>query len=332
VLLERKAAIIREELGRFSHSEQTIDQQNTEEEKKSTDIDADPRQTQVLRRSYNTPLRARVITLTNEWGPTKTSKKTGIPVENIKRWLKKGPQRKRGSGRPIKHPDLDFALVAYVKHQRDLKLAVPVRKLLAKARQLCRDKNITDLKLSNGWVQKFCHRHNLVRRKKSTTITKDDNSLELSIRAFTLKFVYEVLEGEVYDHDQVLNFDETSISRDAPSNYTLEGKGARRVAIRSTGQEKTNYTMALTVSLTGEKLRSVLIWPGTGEARKKCVVPDNTFIYYREKSWMNKILMLKWVNDVVAKRTRKLKQGKRGLVIVDGVSFHKDKEVNTNVF
>jgi hypothetical protein len=109
----------------------------SEEEKKSTNGTEDSSTPLTMRRSYATPIRSRAITLVNEWGITKTSEKTGIPLENLKRWRKKGPHRKKGSGRPIKHPDLELALIAYVKHQRDLKLVVSVRKVLAKARALC---------------------------------------------------------------------------------------------------------------------------------------------------------------------------------------------------
>jgi hypothetical protein len=126
----------------------------------------------------------------------------------------------------------------------------------------------------------------------------------------------------------VINFDETSIARDSAGNYTLEKRGAKTVAITTTGSEKTNYTTALSVSLNGEKLPAILIWPGSGTRSKKQVIPDNLYLYYREKSWMDTALMLKWINDVLQKRKRKLSEGKKGLLIVDGVSFHKDKKVS----
>jgi hypothetical protein len=140
-------------------------------------------------------------------------------------------------------------------------------------------------------------------------------------------FVQNVLESDVYDHNHVINFDETSVSRDAPPNYTLDKRGTSTVGIKTSGVEKTNYTIGLSITLTGEKLRSVLIWPAKGRETKKCVVPDNVYLYYREKSWMDKNLLLKWIDDVIAKRTRKIQEGKKGLVIFDGVIFHRDKEV-----
>jgi hypothetical protein len=72
-----------------------------------------------------------------------------------------------------------------------------------------------------------------------------------------------------------------------------------------------SYTTALSVKLNGEKLRADLIWPGTGTKSKKVPVPENLYVYYREKSWMSKTLLIQWVNDVLAKRTRKLKEEER---------------------
>ncbi len=37
--------------------------------------------------------------------------------------------------------------------------------------------------------------------------------------------------------------------------------------------------------------------------------------------------MLKWLNTIIAKRKRKIAEGKRGLLILDNMSVHKCKEV-----
>jgi uridine kinase len=42
---------------------------------------------------------------------------------------------------------------------------------------------------------------------------------------------------------------------------------------------------------------------------------------------MSTELLLKWVKDVLHKRKRKLKDEKKGLLILDGVSFHQDQKV-----
>jgi hypothetical protein len=80
------------------------------------------------------------------------------------------------------------------------------------------------------------------------------------IKKFKEKFATSVLDGgDIYDLDHVINLDETSIKRDAPSEYTIEERGVKRIQIKTTGSEKTCYTLILAVSFTGEKLPATLI-------------------------------------------------------------------------
>jgi hypothetical protein len=106
-------------------------------------------------------------------------------------------------------------------------------------------------------------------------ISKDPEGLLPGIPSFKKKFVDEVFEGDRYDHDHIINLDETSITRDAPPDYTLEKKGVKTVLPAAMGSEKTSYTTALSVTLNDEKLRAVLIWPGTVTKFKKVSVPEN---------------------------------------------------------
>jgi transposase-like protein len=333
-LLEDEAAKIRFEIEQMENLEEAKGkekEERKEKERSEGDEESKSPAESALRRSYSTELKARVLNLINTWGIAKTHKKTGIPETNLKRWRAKGPERKKGSGRKILHPNLEAHMINYITDLRNKKIAVSVKKLISRARTYCRTHQIKDLKLSNGWVYKFCHRHNLVRRRKTTTTVKNNENLDSTIFAFKKRFVEEVLEGEDYDHDHVINFDETSIARDAVGAYTLEKRGSKTVAVATTGSEKTNYTMGLSVTLTGERLRAILIWPGTGERSKKQVIPDNLYLYYREKSWMNADLLLKWVNDILFKRKRKIKDGKKGLLILDTVSFHQDQRVSITI-
>ena len=101
----------------------------------------------------------------------------------------------------------------------------------------------------------------------------------------------------------------------------------KHVQIRTTGSEKTCYTVALAVTYTGQKLPAMLIWPSQGKKTMNGPVPDNVYLAHRPTSWMDTELMKKWVNDILSKRTRKLKEGKKGLVIFDGFRAHLQDEV-----
>jgi hypothetical protein len=107
---------------------------------------------------------------------------------------------------------------------------------------------------------------------------------------------------------------------------TIEFKGKKNIPIQTTGEEKTHYTVALTVSLTGEKLPCFLIWPGKG-AHKGDGLPDNVYCGFREKAWMDHVLMKQWITDILKKRERRIAPGKKGLLILDNFSAHVSTEV-----
>ena len=121
--------------------------------------------------------------------------------------------------------------------------------------------------------------------------------------------------------------DELGIGRDAPNMYTIEKKGAKTVALKGTGSEKEHYTIALTVSLTGKRFPLLLILPGKGKKKLGINIPDNVYVEYRDKSWMDTNIMKKWITHIIKPRQRKLQEGKRGLILLDRFRAHTDEDV-----
>jgi hypothetical protein len=70
-----------------------------------------------------------------------------------------------------------------------------------------------------------------------------------------------------------------------------------------------------------------MIWPSQGKKQVNNPLPDNLYLHYREKSWVDKEVMKKWISSVLQKRTRKIEPGKKGLLILDGFRAHLHSEV-----
>ena len=223
------------------------------------------------------------------------------------------------------YPALDKRLLNYVRGLREANLPVSVRKLIKKGREVAQELNCTKIRFSNGWLYKFLKRNGLCRRKKTSNSQHHLEDLSPSIENFKRKFAVEVIESDTYD--LVINMDELSITRDSPSDTTIDFRGVKSVQIKSTGCEKTSYTVVLAVSFTGEKLPAMLIWPSKGKKHVNVPVPDNLYLEYREKSWMDQHLMKKWISHILTKRKRKIKEGKKGLIMFDGFKAHLQKDV-----
>lgn len=67
-----------------------------------------------------------------------------------------------------------------------------------------------------------------------------------------------------------------------------------------------------------------IIWPTTGKQKLKINIPENCDIGYRpEGSWMDSTLMIRWVNSVLRRYSRKLPADKKGLLLLDNHESHK---------
>ena len=61
--------------------------------------------------------------------------------------------------------------------------------------------------------------------------------------------------------------------------------------IRSNGGERENLTVALDVSLEGEKLPALVVLNGKGKKQLKVITPENVYVTYRDKSWVDTEVM-----------------------------------------
>ena len=76
----------------------------------------------------------------------------------------------QGARRPLKDKDFDEKLINWVRQQRQKKLPVSRTMIRREALTLSIDENF---KASNGWLEKFLLRHNLVSRCPTTTCQKE---------------------------------------------------------------------------------------------------------------------------------------------------------------
>ena len=63
-----------------------------------------------------------------------------------------------------------------------------------------------------------------------------------------------MIENNNFSESQIINMDESSINLDAPSSYTYDVKGTKRVKANTTGNEKTRLSAAFSAAADGFKL------------------------------------------------------------------------------
>ena len=90
--------------------------------------------------------------------------------------------------------------------------------------------------------------------------------------------------------------DETPVTFDLPSSYTLEKRGSSTINIKTTGHERSTFTVILGCMADGTKLPPVVIFKLKNVPRE--TFPDGIFVRTNEKGWVNENEMNWWVENV----------------------------------
>lgn len=220
-----------------------------------------------------------------------------IPLETLRKWYynkelifaTKRPQlkaMKNGSGnKAFLGVLLETELIKWIKKIRMSGLPINDSMISSKA-CLLRDLHAPALicTFSNGWLQKFKNRHNIVSRKVCATIVRNnDCSIEDIVKHIDL--VNAEIKSGIYF--AVINIDETGIQYDPQINNTLEFMGVERVEVKSTNMNKQRITVILSVDyLNNLNIKPFIIFKGTTPKCLKGVnIDDNYVLSYQRNSW-----------------------------------------------
>lgn len=81
----------------------------------------------------------------------------GLPIKNLKRWIRNGPVRRKG-GRRTQDPRMEANLIAWIENYKKTHKAFPASKEVRAQALLLSGKN-KGFKASKGWFEKFMVRH-----------------------------------------------------------------------------------------------------------------------------------------------------------------------------
>jgi hypothetical protein len=246
------------------------------------------------RASYTAKYKLQVIAFAKENGNKAASKhfgRDGTPSSRtVREWrlqeekLKKMPREKRASrGKGAKWPDLEKELKTWVVECRLLGNAVSTKMVMEEATRISREKNI-DFTGAAHWCFNFMKRESLSMRTRTKLAQKMPAEYENKILQFH-KYVIGARKNFDFELGQIANMDETPLTFDVPSNRTVEVKGSKTVAIKTTGHEKTHYTVVLACCADGTKLAPMLIFKRKTFPTKEDI-PRGVIVHVQTKGWM----------------------------------------------
>ena len=162
-----------------------------------------------------------------------------------------------GRGRKVAQPTLEKELLEYIKKRREEKSVVTTSIIIKKAKALGEVMNIKNTKFLHGWAECFKQRHKLVKCARTQIAQKIPEDMPLIIKDF-LKTSRE--KTYTIEKKFIVSFDETPIWFNMPQNSTIDFKGTREVPVKTTANEKLQFTVVLGYIAARKKLPPVVIF------------------------------------------------------------------------
>lgn len=286
------------------------------------------------RMKFEAGFKLKVVEYAEKNGNSVAGRHFGINEKNIRGWrksvesLKKLPKSKCAQrGKVCLWPDLERQLFEWVVEQRECGYIVTRNQIMLKAKKISKMENIQNFKGNRGWCDRFMKRKNLSIRQKTKIAQKLPKDLEDKITKF-LSYVIRLRKSCNFDLTSIGNMDETPVWFDMPSERTVDIRGSKTILVKTTGHEKSRFTVVLTCLANGEKLRPMIIF-------KRKTMPKGNFspgvvVHVHPRGWMDEEGMKIWTERVWRRRKGGLLKTK-SLLTLDSFRAHITEKVKNMI-
>ena len=110
------------------------------------------------------------------------------------------------------------------------------------------------------------------------------------------KYIIKQRTEKDFSMNLIGNMDETPMCFDMPYNTTVDKKGQKTIMIKTTGHEKTHFTVVLACMANGDKLSPMVIFKRKLIPKEK--FPAGVVIHVHPKGWMDEEGVILWINKV----------------------------------
>lgn len=276
------------------------------------------------RHAYDAEFKLKAVGHAVEHGNRAAAREFNINESMVRKWrkqeddlrqVKKTKQSFRGN--KARWPQLENKLEQWVVEQRAASRSVSTVTIRMKATSLARDMNIDEFRGGPSWCFRLMKRRNLSIRTRTTVsqqLPKDYQEKLVTFRAYCKK---KITEKKIRP-EHITNMDEVPLTFDIPVNRTVEKTGTSTVSVRTTGNEKSSFTVVLACQANGQKLPPMVIF-------KRKTLPKENFrvvIKANPKGWMDEEKMSEWLREIYVKRQGGFFHTAPSLLIYDSMRAH----------
>ena len=214
-------------------------------------------------------------------------------------------------GKMCKWPHLEEKVAKWISESRESGYIITRNAIRLFAIKLARKEGIPEFIATPGWCSRFMNSHNLVLRRKTKIAQKLPKELDDKVIKFH-KFVIKCRKKNKYDLACIGNMDETPVWFDMPSNSTVHKAGEKTIFVKTTGHEKSHFTVVLSCMANGKKLMPMVIFKRKLMPKEK--FPKGIIVHVHPKGWMDEEGCKIWIAKVWRSRPGGLKKEKSLLV------------------
>jgi hypothetical protein len=141
-----------------------------------------------------------------------------------------------------------------------------------------------------------------------------------------MQVVWPILSQPGQHQDYILNMDQTPIPFTFNKKKTLELIGKQTIHIRKSTNDTKRVTCAFTVTASGRSLTPFLIFKGSSKGRivnkEFPNFPNDCMYACQENAWMDKEMMLLWVEQILAPYVTTAPPGIKPVLFLDSFRCH----------
>ena len=209
-------------------------------------------------------------------------------------------------------------MCTYIEERREKGLCVSRALIRLEALRVADTLQITDFKASDRWCTRFMKRHEYTLRAPTKVAQVLPQFWADKITEFQ-RFVIRHRRRNDYRLMCIGNMDETPMYMDMLPRSTVHKKGAKSVVVKSTGHERSRYTVVLACMADGSKLPPMLIFKR--KTMPKVKFPKGVLVHVNEKGWMDEDACKLWVRKIWQNRPGGLHR-RKSLLVWDRFSAH----------
>lgn len=264
------------------------------------------------RYSYSVSYKLKVVKFADQHSLQQTADYFSVDKSLVSRWKRNrhcleasGSRKKKrigeSLGRKPHNDDLEVELVAWIEERRGRRLRVTLNEIRQHALQYgSRQHGGREFRTSRGWLEKFLRRNGFSLRRKTTEGQKNPEELVKKLVSFVLHISRMRTTYDV-NPENIFLMDECAVWFDSSGNTTVEATGRRTVGIKTTGHEKANVTVCLTVSASGQKFMPYIVFKGGSREvqRLDAVRPRKVFLSSSASGWMDQAATSDYLRRII---------------------------------